>query len=148
MDHMNLTLTVDRHVKKTVRITPGGDTALFYSNSAAEERCIGHLRMDADNCGKLWTSWWPHSAAQKHNREPFRSEFNVLINTLQRELFSKPEKMLTVLTGLAIPSLDNDQHYRFFHINTGAYSYYFRVYPGKGDYSYCYCYVNGGDSNG
>ena len=74
MDHMNLTLTVDRHVKKTVRITPGGDTALFYSNSAAEERCIGHLRMDADNCGKLWTSWWPHSAAQKHNGSRLSAE--------------------------------------------------------------------------
>lgn len=143
MDHMNLTLTIDRHANKTVRIIPGGDTALFYNNSAAEERCIGHLRMDADNCGKLWTSWWPHSAAQKHNREPFRSEFDALINALYRELFSQPEKMMGWLRN--IPSLDTDERYRFFHIDTGVYSYYSRVCPGKGDYSYCYCYVNGED---
>lgn len=142
------TIGIDRHTNKTVHIQPGGDNELFYSNSSAEARCIGSLRMDADNYGKLWTSWWPHSAAQKYNRDPFKSEFNALINAIQQTLFCDPSKIQSVMMELGIPCLDADQRYRFFHIDTGAYSYYFRVYPGKGDYSYCYCYAKEGETNG
>lgn len=126
---------------RSVTILPGGDAELFYSNSTAEGRCIGHLRLDVDSCGKLWTSWWPHEGGRQYNREPFRREFDAMINALQRGLFSKPRQILGKLLQLGIPSLDGDVRYRFFHIDTDACSYYFRVYPGNGDYSYCYCYA-------
>ena len=61
------------HAGKTLAIQPGGDTALFYSDSASEAQCIGHLRFDVDSSGKLWSSWWPHQAAQKYNRQPFKA---------------------------------------------------------------------------
>ena len=142
---MNATIEIktDSETVQKLLIQPGGDKALFYSGGPSPERLIGHLRMNADNYGKLWTSWWPHEAAQKYNREPFKSEFDALINALQRELFCQPETMMSKLLSLGIPSLDDDKRYRFFHVDTEAYSYYFRVYPGKGDYSYCYCYVRG-----
>ncbi len=142
-------IAISSKMNKTVRILPGGETELFYSNSTAEEKCIGHLRIDVDGYGKLWTSWWPHSAAQKHNREPFKAEFNALINALQRELFKKPEKLPAILRELNFPLMNADRRYYGFHIDTGFYSYYFRVFPGKGDYSYCYCYERvGGKQDG
>ena len=134
---------------KTIAIQPGGENELFYSNNSQEYRCIGHLRFDVDGCGKLWTSWWPHGAAQKHNREPFKSEFDALINALQREVFKKPDKIPVMLSKFGIPCMEADRRYHAFHIDTDLYSYYFRVYPGKGDYSYCYCYVrDGGEQDG
>ena len=144
-----LTIAISPKMNKTAQILPGGETELFYSNSTAEEKCVGHLRIDVDGCGKLWTSWWPHSAAQKHNREPFKIEFDALISTLQRELFKKPEKMAAILRELNVPLMNADRHYYGFHIDTDFYSYYFRVFPSKGDYSYCYCYVrDGGKQDG
>ena len=136
------------HAGKTLAIQPGGDTALFYSDTSEEPRCIGHLRFDVDNCGKLWSSWWPHSAAQKHNRPPFREEFDALVNALQRMLFHDPDHIRQRLIDLGVPVIAEDRRYYGFHIDSDAYSYYFRVYPGRGDYSYCYCHAReGGDEN-
>lgn len=125
-----------------VVIQPGGDAAFFYSDSASEAQCIGHLRFDVDSRGKLWSSWWPHQAAQKYNRQPFKDEFDTLVNALQRELFSQPDQIMQSLIDMQIPCMDEASRYYGFHIDTEDYSYYFRVFPGKGDYSYCYCYVN------
>ena len=133
----------------TVRELPiqsGGKSELFYSNSSAEPRCIGHLRFDVDTCGKLWSSWWPHQAAQKHNRTPFRDEFDAVMNALQREIFTKPDRILQALIDRGVPVIPDSRCYGF-HIDTDAYSYYVRVYPFPGDYSYSYCYVRG-ESNG
>ena len=114
--------------------------------SRLEKACIGHLRIDVDGCGKLWTSWWPHSAAQKYNRPPFRAEFDALINALQRELFRDQAKISGILSGIGIPRMEDGRYYGF-NIETDDYRYYFRVYPGKGDYSYCYCYAKEGESD-
>lgn len=137
------------HAGKTLAIQPGGDTALFYSDSPKEPWCIGHLRFDVDGCGKLWASWEPHSAARTHNRQPFRDEFDALVNALQRKLFCKPDQILKRLADMGVPVIEADRRYYGFHIDSDAYSYYFRVYPGRGDYSYCYCYAReGGGGNG
>ena len=138
--------TLDLGGDKTVAILLGGDKALFYSNSSAEARLIGHRRIDADNYGKLWTSWWPHSAAQKYNRPPFRAEFDALINALQRELFRDQAKISGILSGIGVARMEDERYY-VFHIETDDYRYYFRVYPGKGDYSYCYCYAKEGEAD-
>lgn len=141
---MSHTITVDSPEKKTMVIQPGGMKALFYSNSAAESKCIGHLRFDVDNSGKLWTSWWPHGAAQSHNRQPFKDEFDGIVNALQRDLFSKQDEIQKRMIDREIPIINSDLCYYGFHIDTDAYSYYFRVTPRPHDYSYCYCYVGKG----
>lgn len=127
---------------KTVLIQPGGEKELFYSNNSQEFRCIGHMRFDVDNSGKLWTMWNPHRAAQKYNRQPFRGEFDALVNALQRRLFSKPKRIAAALAELKIPCMAEDRRYYGFHIDTDDYSYYVRVFPYiGGDYSYIYCYA-------
>ena len=135
--------TLDLGGGKTVAILPGGDKAFFYSNSSAEARCIGHLRFDVDTTGKFWSSWWPHQAAQKYNHPPFKDEFDDIVNALQRRVFSKPKQVLNALLDLEIPVIAEERHHYGFHIETAAYSYYFRIFPYPGDYSYCYCYVRG-----
>ena len=145
---MNDTITIrpDKQTRKTLRIQSGGENELFYSESRQEKACIGHLRIDVDGCGKLWTSWWPHSAAQKYNRLPFRAEFDALINALQRELFRDQAKISGILSGIGVARMEDERYY-VFHIETDDYRYYFRVYPGKGDYSYCYCYAKEGETD-
>lgn len=128
---------------RTLRILPGGKREFFYSGSSAEARCIGALRFDVDSTGKLWSSWWPHQAAQKYNRQPFKDEFDAIVNTLQRKVFSEPKQILRALLDLEIPVIEEARRYYGFHIDTEAYSYYFRIFPYPGDYSYCYCYVRG-----
>jgi len=135
--------TLDLGGGKTVAILLGGDKAFFYSDSPAEARCIGSLRFDVDTGGKLWSSWWPHSAAQKHNRQPFKDEFDSIVNAVQRRVFSKPKQIQRALLDLEIPVISEERHYYGFHIDTESYSYYFRIFPYPGDYSYCYCYVRG-----
>ena len=139
--------TLDLGGDKTVAILLGGDKALFYSNNSAEARCIGHLRFDVDTSGKLWSSWWPHQAAQKYNRQPFKDEFDAIVNALQRRVFSKPKQILHELLDMQIPLIEEERRYHGFYIDTEAYSYYFRIFPYPGDYSYCYCYVRG-EQNG
>lgn len=39
-------------------LEPSLDEAMFYSDSPAEPRCIGHLRMDFGSGQEFWTSWW------------------------------------------------------------------------------------------
>ena len=126
---------------KTVLIQPGGKTELFYSNNSQEFRCIGHMRFDVDSGGKLWTMWNPHRAAQKYNRQPFKDEFDALVNALQRRLFSKPKRIAAMLAELGVPCMDQNSRYYGFHIETDDYAYYARIFPGSGDYSYIYCYA-------
>lgn len=143
---MKNTITV-RLTPKSVKelpLIPGGETELFYSDSRAESRCIGHHRFDVDDCGKLWAYWQPHSAAHTHNRQPFRDEYDALMNAIRRLLFRKPDQILKRLTDLGIPVIEADRRYYGFHVDSEAYRYYYRVYPGKGDYSYCYCYTRDG----
>ena len=139
----SLILQTGAGVDLTLHIQPGGEGQLFYSNSAAEERCIGHMRFDVDACGKLWSSWQPHQAAHKFNRQPFKDEFYAIMNALQRRVFSQPKHILPVLLDMRIPVFGAERHYYGFHIDTEAYSYYFRIFPYPGDYSYCY--VRGGE---
>ena len=83
-----------------------------------------------DGCGKLWTSWWPHNAAQKYNRPPFRASFDALINALQREMFRDQAKISGILSGIGVTRMEDERYY-VFHIETDDYRYYFRVYHGK-----------------
>ena len=98
----DLTIQVRTDDDRTLRVLPGGEHELFYSNSVAEARCIGSLRFDVDSTGKLWSSWWPHQAAQKYNRQPFKDEFDAIVNALQRRVFGKPKQILRVLLYIAI----------------------------------------------
>lgn len=142
---MSQMITVDSPERKALVIQPGGIKTLFYSNSAAESRCIGHLRFDVDSSGKFWTSWWPHGAAQSQNRPPFKEEFDGIINALQRDLFCQQDEIRKNMIDRKIPVIDPDRSYYGFHIDSEAYSYYFRISPRAHDYSYCYCYVGKSD---
>lgn len=126
---------------KVFTILPGGEHELFYSNNSQEFRCIGHIRFDVDTCGKLWSMWNPHRAAQKYNRPPFKDEFDALVNALQRRVFSKPKRIAAALAELKVPCIEQDRRYYGFHVDTDDYSYYARIFPYAGDYSYIYCYA-------
>ena len=125
----------------TFVIQPGGENELFYSNNSQEFRCIGHLRFDVDGCGKLWSMWNPHRAAQKHNRQPFKDEFDSLVSALRARLYAKPHRVTVTLAEMGIPCIDESRYYYGFHVDTDDYSYYARIFPLAGDYSYIYCYA-------
>ena len=131
-------LTLDPVSGKTVELLPRGERELFYCNSTAESRCIGHLRFDVDACGKLWSSWWPHQAAQKHNRQPFKNELDAIVNALQRRVFSKPKRIPGTLLDLGIPVIEEGSQYHGFHIDTDAYCYYFRIFPQDDNFNNSY----------
>lgn len=134
-------IPLETGAQQTFTIHSGGENELFYSNSSQEFRCIGHLRFDVDSCGKLWSSWNPHRVAQKYNRQPFKDEFDVLVNALQRRLFNKPKRIAAMLAELGVPCMDQNSRYYGFHIDTDDYAYYVRIFPNSGDYSYIYCYA-------
>ena len=138
---MNLMREINLDDQKAVHIQPGGENELFYSNNSQEFRCIGHLRFDVDSCGKLWSMWNPHRAAQKYNRQPFKDEFDSLVNALRVRLYAKPHRVTATLAEMGIPCIEQDRRYYGFHVDTDDYSYYVRIFPYAGDYSYIYCYA-------
>ena len=136
----NKSILLEAGAGRTFVIQPGGENELFYSNSSQEFRCIGHLRFDVDTCGKIWSMWNPHRAAQKYNRPPFKEEFDALVNALRTRLYREPDRAAAVLAEMGIPCIEQARRYYGFHIDTDEYSYYARIFPCAGDYSYIYCY--------
>lgn len=123
-----------------------GTGEFYYSNSDAENRCIGHLRGDFGSGGKeFWTGWFPHAAAD-HNDKPFQDEFSSLVQTLRRSVLKNRvymQKYLREHDSLMLESGIITS--RGYMVTTEQYEYYIRCQPQPGDYNfYIYAYVREG----
>ena len=123
-----------------------GTGELYYSNSDAENRCIGHLRGDFGSGGtEFWTGWFPHTAADR-NDKPFQDEFSSLVQTLRRNVLKNRvfmQKYLWEHDSLMLESGVITS--RGYMVTTEQYEYYIRCQPQPGDYNfYIYAYVRKG----
>ena len=123
-----------------------GTGALYYSNSDAKNRCIGHLRGDFGSGGtEFWTGWFPHAAADR-NDKPFQDEFSSLVKTLRRSVLKNRvfmQKYLREHDSLMLESGVITS--RGYMVTTEQYEYYIRCQPKPGDYNfYIYAYVREG----
>lgn len=125
-------------------IIPGGEQHKFYTNpgNSIESQCIGHLRFDSGSKGtEFWHSWFPHEADEIENDSEFKAEFNDLVEFLRKSALKGSKGAYKAIGEFGLPALD-DSHYYGFHIVTERYLFHVRLFPGGGNYSYIYCYVN------
>lgn len=122
-------------------IQPGGDPALFYSDpNPAEEHCIGYVRFDFGRGNEFWHTWWPGRADAAGNTPAFKRELAKVVNALREDILKSAEEAQKEIARLGIPFLSEGRHHYGFHVDTQYRSYYVRLFPYAGDYSYIYCY--------
>ena len=134
--------------KYNFEVTAGtdGTREMYYSDSEAEARCIGHLRGDFGSGGtEFWTTWFPHAATDR-NDKAFQDEFSSLVKTLRRNLLKNRvfmQKYLREHDSLMLESGVITS--RGYMVTTEQYEYYIRCQPQPGDYNfYIYAYVRKG----
>lgn len=120
------------------------ESDLFYSSSnRAEDQalaCIGHLRLDFGHKGQeFWSTWWPHN--DKLNVQPFKNEFNNLVNTLREDgPLQSLSAMLRYCAANSGGALGDSGSYGYV-AETEQYRYCLRFTPRQGDYNgYIYVY--------
>jgi len=119
-----------------------GDPALYYSDqNPAEERLIGYVRFDYGRGNEFWHTWWPGKAEAVGNTPAFERELVNIVNELKEGILKSAEKARVGIACLNIPVLSEERKHYGFHIETQDRSYYVRVFPYAGDYSYIYCYL-------
>ena len=117
---------------------------LTYSDSEKDREtgCIGHLRGDFDNGKAFFTTWFDHQ--ENLNKEPFKSEFDKVINWLREEgnpLHSFSDMRIYCQTLGYKGDMKTDRKSYAYGVETEGYRYCFRMIPEHGDYNfYCYCY--------
>lgn len=122
----------------------GNECDWLYSDESkdAQRGAIGHLRMDTGSSGKeLFISWWPHQN-NALNKEPFRSELDMVVNALRRKelpLNSLQDMKKFCWKYGKEAEIESGRSYGF-KIETTDFQYMIRLTPQRGDYSYIYCY--------
>ena len=121
-------------------VVPNGQTEMFYSSTPAEDRCVGHLRIDFGNGEEFYSTWWPHSAESMNNAD-FREDLNRMVNTLRKSLLKSLAKMRKYLAEHPAPELEEGS--RGYRVETDRFEYFLRCTPMRGTYNaYIYCYAN------
>lgn len=106
----------------------------------AERGCIGHLRGDFSRGQEFWTTWHPH--LDKLNKEPFKTEFDTIVNQLRRQgcILANFQSMSNQCYQHAAAKLTTSFYSYGFQLETERYQYFLRCSPVKGDYNfYIYC---------
>lgn len=105
---------------------------------------IGHLRGDFGSGREFYHSWFDHRP--ELNTEPFKSEFNKVVDSLQAGPLHNFETMLIfcrVNPQTRIPDQYRSTPEYLLKLSTGRFDYYTRMIPHKGDYNfYIYCADN------
>lgn len=129
-------------MNRSLPIQQGGDSQLFFRGSTAEECLIGYVRFDFGSNGKeFWHTWWQGKADTVGNTAEFKLELQTIVDGLRSTMLSSADHALHELTAAGTPIIDESHRYYGFHIDSKAHSYYVRVSPYIGDYSYIYCYL-------
>ena len=121
-------------------VVPNGQTEMFYSSNPAEDRCVGHLRIDFGDGEEFYSTWWPHSAASMNNAD-FRDDLNRVVNMLRKNLLKSLGKMRKYIAEHPAPELEEGS--RGYRVETDRFEYFLRCTPMRGTYNaYIYCYAN------
>ncbi|MDD4808081.1 MAG: hypothetical protein PHU30_06280 [Oscillospiraceae bacterium] len=102
---------------------------------------IGHLRGDFGNGHEFFHSWFTHRP--ELNQEPFKSEFDKVVENLRAGPLQSFETMLAFCRAnpqARIPDKYRSEPEFLLKISTERFDYYTRLIPCKGDYNYyIYC---------
>lgn len=105
---------------------------------------IGHLRGDFGSGREFFHSCFDHR--RELNTEPFKSEFNKVVDSLHAGPLHSFETMLTFCRAnpqARIPSTGSSTPEYLLKLSTGRFDYYTRIIPRKGEYNfYIYCTDN------
>lgn len=122
------------------------DFSMCFSDEALDKSMgiIGHLRGDFGSGREFFHSWFNHRP--ELNKEPFKSEFNNVVDSLRAGPLRSFETMLAFCR--ANPQARIPDQYRstpeyLLKLSTGRFDYYTRMIPEKGNYNYyIYCADN------
>ena len=102
---------------------------------------IGHLRGDFGSGREFFHSWFTHRPDL--NQEPFKSEFNKVVENLRAGPLHNFETMLAFCRShpeARIPDKCRSEPEFLLKLSTDRFEYYTRLIPRKGDYNYyIYC---------
>lgn len=122
----------------SIRPLADSEKELFYAMKPEEDAahgCVGHLRMDFGRTGtEFWSTWWPRGP-EELNSLTFKTEFDSVVNELQRTVLSG-------MAGMRRFCADNggymdggwSPNYGYV-IDTERYRYCLRCIPMQGDYN-------------
>lgn len=120
-------------------IIPGGEYEWFYSTDGEYAKMkIGHVRCDFGSGNEFYHTWWPGSLEDEYNTPDFRAELNALFTDLREGILKSAQMAAKEAAMMKLPHIENDDRYCHFHVLTPEHEYYIRLFPGKGDYCYCY----------
>ncbi len=105
---------------------------------------IGHLRADFGSGKEFWPTWNEFSSARKTNE--FSKELDEVINALRFDekyngLLKDRDSLASYCWKNKDTAFEDGRNNHGVRIDTGKFSYLFRLNPNRGDYNvYCYCY--------
>lgn len=115
----------------------------FFDNTNAEQTrgLIGYLRGDfGRNGNEFYTSWFDKN--EKLNKEPFKTEFNDVMNFLRERLLNDRTYMRSFVYGNEQLKIDtSESNSRGMFVESDNYEYDIRTISDNGNYDfYIYCY--------
>lgn len=118
------------------------DKKMFYSYSQAEDKCIGHLRIDFGKSGKeFYHSWFSHEA-EKYNDAAFRKTLQSVVDNERKTMLKDRKSMRNYFSNHDGVLLEEYPVSRGFVVNRSNYEFYIRCTPHPGYYdAYIYCYI-------
>ena len=124
-----------------INVEPNGTVAMFYSSTPAENRCVGHVRIDFGRDGtEFWHTWWPHEACDRLKNARFTADLDDVIYELRKNLLKSLKGMRKFITDNKGARLDDGVY--GYHVETEQFEFFIRCIPYLGDYNaYVYCYA-------
>ena len=126
-------------MKYQIKCGDAEQKSMFYSDceSALQNACVGHLRMDFGSGNEFYSSWF--ESRENLNDSAFKAELNEVVNELRRDGLLKNRREMQRFCD-AHQSLNLDESCGF-SIETDNHLFLLRCRPERGNYDcYCYCY--------
>lgn len=126
-------------MKYQIKCGDAEQKSMFYSDceSALQNACVGHLRMDFGSGNEFYSSWF--GSREDLNDSAFKAELNEVVNELRRDGLLKNRREMQRFCD-AHQSLNLDESCGF-SVETDSHLFLLRCRPERGNYDcYCYCY--------
>ena len=126
-------------MKYQIKCGDAEQKSMFYSDceSALQNACVGHLRMDFGSGNEFYSSWF--GSREDLNDSAFKAELNEVVNELRRDGLLKNRREMQRFCD-AHQSLNLDESCGF-SVETDSHIFLLRCRPERGNYDcYCYCY--------
>ena len=126
-------------MKYQIKCGDAEQKSMFYSDceSALQNACVGHLRMDFGSGNEFYSSWF--ESRENLNDSAFKAELQEVVNELRRDGLLKNRREMQRFCD-ANQSLNLDESCGF-SVETDSHIFLLRCRPERGNYDcYCYCY--------